>query len=122
MLQNPKYVGQLYFNRREWRKNLETGRKVYRWRVPEKWESVMMEDLRIIDDDTWEAVQQGIRSRRHMFSYHRTASSHLLSGLLLCAHCGGRFSIVARDYYGWAAPMDVLYSSRSFWLCFSPVC
>ena len=100
MLQNPKYVGRLYFNRREWRKNPETGRKVYRWRVPEKCEFVMMEALRIIDDETWEAVQRRIRSRRHLFSHRRTATSHLLSGLLLCDHCGGRFSIVARDYYG----------------------
>src|SRR5262249_47719560 len=28
------------------------------------------------------------------------ATAHLLSGLLLCDRCGGRLSIVAKDYYG----------------------
>src|SRR5262249_49162533 len=35
MLQNPKYIGCFHFNRREWIKNPETGRRVARWRPPE---------------------------------------------------------------------------------------
>jgi len=100
MLQNPKYIGRFYFNRREWRKNPETGRRVYRWRPPEQWESVTNEALRIIDNETWEAVQQRLRTRQHLFTGRRTATTHLLSGLLICDGCSGRFSIVARDYYG----------------------
>ena len=41
-----------------------------------------------------------LRSRQHRFSRGRTASRHLLSGLLICDRCGGRFSIVAKNYYG----------------------
>ena len=100
MLQNSKYVGQRHFNRREWRKNPETGRKVYRWRPVEQWETIKSDHLRIIDDGVWQAVQNRLQSRRRTFSQGRTAVRHLLSGLLLCDRCGGRFSIVAKDYYG----------------------
>src|SRR5262249_18498178 len=93
-------VGRLYFNRRQWQKNPETGRRVYRWRATEQWEKLTIDSLRIIDDETWDAVQRRLRVRRHTFSRHRTATVHLLSGLLLCDGCGGRFSIVAKDYYG----------------------
>jgi site-specific DNA recombinase len=100
MLQNSKYIGQFYFNRREWRKNPETGRRVYRWRPRDQWESRTIEALRIIDDETWEAVQRRLKSRQHLFSRRRSATAHLLSGLLICDRCGGRLSIVAKDYYG----------------------
>ena len=100
MLKNPKYVGQISFNRREWHKNPDTGRRVYRYRPPDQWEEITSEALRIIDDETWDAVQRRLRSRQHLFSGRRSATTHLLSGLLVCDQCGGRFSIVARDYYG----------------------
>ena len=100
MLQNSKYVGQFYFNRREWRKNPETGRRVYRWRPRDQWESRVIEALRIIDDETWEAVQRRLKTRQHLFSRQRSATVHLLSGLLICDRCGGRLSIVAKHYYG----------------------
>jgi site-specific DNA recombinase len=100
MLQNSKYVGQFYFNRREWRKNPKTGRRVYRWRPRDQWESRVIEALRIIDDETWAAVQRRLKNRQHLFSRRQSATAHLLSGLLICDRCGGRLSIVARDYYG----------------------
>ena len=100
MLQNSKYVGQFHFNRREWRKNPETGRRVYRWRPRDQWESRVIEGLRIIDDETWEAVQRRLKARQHLFSGRRSATAHLLSGLLICDRCGGRLSIVTKDYYG----------------------
>ena len=100
MLQNSKYVGQFYFNRREWRKNPETGRRVYRWRPRDQWESRVIEALRIIDDETWEAVQRRLQTRKRLFARRRSATAHLLSGLLICDRCGGRLSIVDKDYYG----------------------
>jgi site-specific DNA recombinase len=100
MLQNSKYVGQFYFNRREWRKHPETGRRVYRWRPKDQWESRVIDSLRIVDDETWDAVQHRLQTRRRLFARRRSATAHLLSGLLICDRCGGRLSIVAKDYYG----------------------
>src|SRR5262245_1058441 len=100
MLQNSKYVGRFFFNRREWRKNPETGRRVYRWRPREQWESKVIDTLKIVDDKTWEAAQRRLQNRQHLFSRRRSATVHLLSGLLICDRCGGRLSITAKDYYG----------------------
>src|SRR5262249_37356458 len=100
MLQNSKYVGQFYFNRREWRKNPDTGRRVYRWRPREQWESRVIDTLRIIDTETWEAVQHRLQTRQRLFARRRSATAHLLSGLLICDRCGGRLSVGAKDYYG----------------------
>jgi site-specific DNA recombinase len=100
MLKNEKYAGRFFFNRREWIKNPETGRRVYRLRAREQWDTRICEDLRIVDDRTWEAVQQRLRTRRHLFVNRASRTSHLLSGLLFCDTCGGRLSIVGKDYYG----------------------
>ncbi|HVI85894.1 MAG TPA: zinc ribbon domain-containing protein, partial [bacterium] len=37
---------------------------------------------------------------RHLFTKRQSATARLLSGLLICDTCGGRLSIVAKDYYG----------------------
>jgi len=100
MLQNSKYIGHLYFNRRDWRKHPETGRRVYRWRPRDQWESRVSGSLRIIDEETWEAVQRRLRTRQRLFTRRRSGTAHLLSGLLICDRCGGRLSIVAKNYYG----------------------
>jgi len=100
MLQNQKYVGRFTFNRREWVKNPATGRRAYRWRPPEQWEIRKSEDLRIVDDNTWEAVQQRLRTRKRPFDHRRSRTKHLLSGLLFCERCGGCLSVVGRDCYG----------------------
>jgi site-specific DNA recombinase len=100
MLKNPRYIGRCIFNRREWRKNPETGKRVYRWRNPDQWETTDIEELRIIDHATWTKVQRRLSTRPQLFTKRRTATVHLLSGLLVCDECGGRYSIIARDYYG----------------------
>lgn len=100
MLRNYKYVGRFSFNRREWRKNPMTGRRVCRWRPKEQWEEQVFDDLRIIDDDTWEKVQTRLSTRRHLFTERKSRTTHLLSGLLICHRCGGRYSIIGQTYYG----------------------
>lgn len=100
MLQNQKYVGRFTFNRREWVKNPATGRRAFRWRPPEQWEVRQSEDLRIVDDNTWKAVQQRLRTRNRLFARGRSRTKHLLSGLLFCDRCGGCLSVVGKDCYG----------------------
>ena len=99
MLQNCKYQGLFYFNRREWRKHPETGRRVCRLRPREQWEKREIEDLRIVDQDLWQAVQTRLVSREKLFTHARQRTTHLLSGLLVCDECEGRLGIAAKDYY-----------------------
>jgi len=100
MLQNQKYVGRFIFNRREWVKNPITGRRAYRWRLPERWEVRQSEDLRIISDDLWAAVQHRLRTRKRLFAQGRSRTTHLLSGLLSCDTCGASLSVVGKNHYG----------------------
>jgi DNA invertase Pin-like site-specific DNA recombinase len=97
MLQNSRYVGQFYFNRREWRKNPETGRRVYRWRPKDQWESRSIEALRIVDTATWEAVQYRLQNRRHLF-VNGPSAIYLLSGFLICDRCGGPLTLISNCY------------------------
>ena len=98
--QEPEVRGLILFNRREWHKNPDTGRRVYRYRPPDQWEGITSEALRIIDDETgmWSSAGFGRASTSSPVGAPRT--THLLFGLLVCDQCGGRFSIAARDYYG----------------------
>ncbi len=100
MLQNQKYIGNFIFNRSEWIKNPSTGRRAYRWRPPEQWEVRQSEDLRIIDEDLWAAVQHRSRTRKRLFAHGRSRTAHLLSGLLFCEMCGACLSVVGRNHYG----------------------
>lgn len=100
MLRNSKYVGRFTFNRREWRNHPMIGRRVYRWRPKEQWEEQVFKDLRIIDDETREKVQTRLRSRQHLFAERKSLTTHLLSWLLICHRCGGRYSIIGQTYYG----------------------
>lgn len=64
-------------------------------------------DLRIVSGDLWQAVKR--RQDQTTFAMGRDKEGHalnrshrrryLLSGLLICACCGGNFSIVTRDTY-----------------------
>ena len=100
MLRNTRYVGQFTFNRREWRKNPATGRRVYRWRPEAQWETQTFKNLRIIDHEIWEKVQLRLQTRQHLFADRKCRTNHLLSGFLICHRCGGRYSIISKSYYG----------------------
>lgn len=99
MLQNCKYRGLFYFNRREWRKHPETGLRVCRLRPRDQWEQREIEELRMIGQELWDAVQMRLESRENLFTHARQRTTHLLSGLLVCDQCNGRLGIVAKDYY-----------------------
>jgi DNA invertase Pin-like site-specific DNA recombinase len=101
MLRNELYRGQLIYHRHQIVKS-PAGDRVLRPRPESEWLRVERPELRIIDDDLWQAVQlQRERSRER--SYHRggnlhglgRGSAHLLSGFLKCSECGQNLAIVA---------------------------
>jgi site-specific DNA recombinase len=53
---NELYRGRLHWNKSEWRKNPDTGRRTTRARPQSKWISHDMPALRIIDEALWERV------------------------------------------------------------------
>ncbi|MXP42092.1 hypothetical protein GRI75_10615 [Altererythrobacter soli] len=107
ILNNRLYCGELVWKRREWRKNPDTDdrERRYRLRDESEWVRIDVPDMRIINDELWDAVREQIELRSRDTA--RTASSpvvhrrrkHLLSGTIKCATCGSNFTIAGKDYY-----------------------
>ncbi len=107
ILNNELYLGRAIWNRREYRKNPDTERRIARHNDSDDWVVDERPELRIIPDDLWSAVkrrQLGVRGE-----FERTLSnplnrthrpSYLLSGLLECAECGGPYAVMAKGRYG----------------------
>jgi len=110
ILNNSLYAGRLEWNRCSYIKDPKTGKRVARPNPKDLWEIVEVPELRIVDDDLWEAVKR--RQQELSFEVRRDDSGNplnrahrrrfLLSGLLKCGCCGGGFTVVAQDRYGCA--------------------
>lgn len=111
ILNNPIYIGKKYWNRTEQIHNPVTGKSCKRERDENEWVCVAREDLRIIDDETWELVKKE-QARRYQKTAAKIAqtgnkgartgagSKFLLSGILKCSECGSNYIIVAPGKYG----------------------
>lgn len=113
ILNNPLYVGRLIWGRRKWRRNpdSENRERRYKMRDQSEWLEIEVPDLRIIDDELWEAVRAEME-RRSISNKPRAGEAdkpdspagkprkkHLLSGLIKCSHCGSNYTISGKDYY-----------------------
>ena len=111
ILNNSLYVGRIEWNRCSYVKDPKSGKRVAKPNPKDQWEVVDVPELRIIDNDLWEAVK--LRQRELSFEIQRDEGGNalnrvhrrkfLLSGLLKCGCCGGGFAIVAQDRYGCAS-------------------
>ncbi len=109
-LNNALYVGRLEWNRCSYVKDPRTGKRVARPNPRKLWEVVEVPELRIVDDELWNAVK--VRQQETAFEIGRTEEGYalnrahrrrfLLSGLLQCGLCGGGYTIMGKDRYGCA--------------------
>ncbi|MCL6554247.1 MAG: recombinase family protein, partial [Firmicutes bacterium] len=112
ILCNPLYIGRMVWNRSTKLLDPDSGRRTMRARPRSEWLSVEVPELRIVPQDLWDRAQARRQQRQ------RTASGsvggarpkYLLSGLLVCGECGGRY-VVQRHrsgvvHYGCAAHYD----------------
>ena len=107
VLNNELYIGRLVWNRQRFLKDPETGKRVARLNPEDEWIVQEVPELRILDDDLWQAVkarQKEIRKRYVDADGNRLRATHrkryLFSGLIKCAQCGGGYSIAYRDHFG----------------------
>ena len=103
MLTNPVYRGEYVWNRSEWVKDHETGRRRRHERPESEWLRRDAPELAIVDAETWHQAQEELRTRAARFGRardgtfqgsvrgHRVRAKHLLSGFLECGICGGGF-------------------------------
>jgi hypothetical protein len=104
-LDNSLYIGRLSWNRCSYLKNPTTGRRVARVNPREDWEEIDVPELRIVDQELWNAVKA--RQEAVQFDIGKDPSGQplnrahrrkfLLSGLVSCGCCGGGYTIVATD-------------------------
>ena len=102
ILNNPLYEGRLVWNRRQWLKDPETGKRRCVDRPRGEWQVREAPELRIVPPDLWERVRTchragpppGTRTGRG------AVPRSLFSGLLRCVACGGPMVAIDRYRYG----------------------
>ena len=102
ILNNELYIGRRIWNRRHKVTDPLTGKKRMRANPESEWIVTDVPDLRIIEEDLWQAV----KIRQAQLSSKRGGAkrpNRLLSGLLECGACNGPMSIVSQDRYGCSA-------------------
>jgi hypothetical protein len=109
ILSNSLYRGVIAWNRCSYVKDPRTGKRVARPNRPEQWEVQDVPELRIVEDELWEAVKQRQAAVRPTHAAQTTNALHgahrqkfLLSGLIRCGCCGGGFTVIGKDRYGCA--------------------
>ncbi|WP_430246043.1 recombinase family protein [Neorhizobium sp. DAR64861/K0K2] len=107
ILNNELYIGRVVWNRREYRKNPDSERRVARPNNQDEWVVSGQPELRIVSDALWSAVKKRQMEVEQSFSHTTTnrlnkahRPQYLLSGILECAHCFGPYAIMAKDRYG----------------------
>jgi site-specific DNA recombinase len=92
ILRNERYVGRRVWNRWEWLKDPDSGKRTRRRRSPE--EQINTECPAIVDAKTWAivAARASERGKGESAARHRPRR-YLLSGLLVCEHCGNRMVV-----------------------------
>ena len=117
VLRNEKYVGRWIWNRTETRRDPKTGRRRQFPKPESEWFIAEDESLRIVPQELWEQVQErmadvrktwpGGRGKRGFEGQRGGEVRHyptdLLSGAMVCAHCGSAMAKVSGKsggYYG----------------------
>ena len=115
ILNNELYMGKLVWNKLHYRKDPDTGKRISRLNPKSDWIIKDVPELKFIDQELWgrvkarqgeirvkykdqiDAIHESQRNNR-LNNTHR--HKHLLSGLLTCGSCGGRYSIICQNRYG----------------------
>lgn len=82
MLTHIEYTGRFYYFRQQQILNEQTGKRTTVVRPEEEWVSVVREDLRLIGEETWQAVQDKFASGRGK----KMGYEYLMSRRVTCEH------------------------------------
>ncbi|HMQ92769.1 MAG TPA: recombinase family protein [Amaricoccus sp.] len=110
ILNNELYIGRLVWNRLRYMKDPDTGKRVSRPNPESEWVVQQVPDLRIVDQDLWDAVKK----RQMSLSFDTSSAGnnpmndrrrpkHLFASLIKCGCCGGGYSLISKDLLGCAA-------------------
>ena len=102
MLYRELYAGRIIWNSSRFVKVPGTNKRVRRVRPKSEWHIIHRADLRIIEPELWDTVQERLLRLKSFYASHRrpgllsrsATSKYLFSGLLKCGECGGNLVIV----------------------------
>ncbi len=102
MLNNELYIGRVVWNRRQWLKDPDTGKRRYVERPQQEWQRREAPDLRIVSEDLWHRVQHRARvgPARGTRTGRGAVPKTLFGGLLKCFSCGGPMVAINSQRYG----------------------
>ncbi len=104
ILNNELYIGRQVWNRLTYVKDPETGKRISRLNPEADWVITNVPELRIIDQELWEAVRsrQGAMKVKNTDTpvWDRRRPKTLLSGLMTCGACEGGFAKVSQTQFG----------------------
>lgn len=112
LLNNELYVGRVLWNRRQWLKDPETGKRRYVERPREEWQIREQAELRIIDAAIWDAARSRMDGAAvrgaSIAEAKRTArpARTLFGGMMVCECCGGPIVAVDPRRYGCSVRKD----------------
>ena len=116
LLNNELYIGRFNWNKSQWVKDPDTGKRKRLGREKAEWVVTEIPELRIIDDNLWSRVkarqkEQFLKTAEHRKKSHSRARlgagpKYLLSGLLKCGCCGANYILVDYYRYGCAVHKD----------------
>lgn len=107
ILNNPLYIGRVIWNRSEWVRDPDSGKRKRKERPQSEWIVREDESLRIVPMELWDAAQRRIMaSTMHGGSRGKARPKTLFGGLLRCGSCGGSVVAVNAHSYGCAAHRD----------------
>lgn len=90
LLHNELYIGRVIWNRREWRKDPDSGLRTYRERPQSEWIVHEHPESALIEPETWRLSHQRLGRKG---GGQKGPTRYLLSGLLDCGVCGAKFIV-----------------------------
>jgi site-specific DNA recombinase len=108
VLNNELYIGRYIWNRSQWVKEPDTGKRQRMVRPRQEWCIVERPELRILSDELWSAARARMDKPRALGGGKGkgAAPRTLFGGLLRCGRCGGAIIAVDERSYGCAACKD----------------
>ncbi len=102
IINNELYIGRMVWSRLRYIKDPDTGKRVSRLNPEDQWVITEVPELRIVDQDLWDAANAKQKELEHETSgfWTKQRPQNLFSFLL---KCGGGLSKVFRDHYGCSA-------------------
>jgi site-specific DNA recombinase len=108
VLNNELYVGRYVWNRSQWVKDPDSGKRQRLQRPRTEWRVGMHPELRIVDDELWAQVRARMESPRRAGGRRGrgAAPRTLFGGILRCGSCGAAVIAVSAHLYGCSARKD----------------